>query len=153
MLEKVNGCASCLDFTGRHQRDQCWAKQRDGQPFTCSEMVNGVRCNKRHHYMLHGSNNKFSCYVKVNRVHVSAASTVQEEMSGEEAEYLEKLEEEWADLEIPGLSLYVEKLADAERSKVENMVVLHAFVKVDLCIFCQLSKKTKLNFDQEFKAW
>ena len=46
VLENVNGCANCLDFTGRHQRDQCWARQRDGQPATCSEIENGVRCNR-----------------------------------------------------------------------------------------------------------
>ena len=76
VLEDANGCANCLDFTGRHQRDQCWARSRDGQPFTCTEKVNGVQCGKKHHFMLHGSTSKFSCYVRVNRAYVSAASTV-----------------------------------------------------------------------------
>ena len=78
LLEKVKGCAGCLDFTGKHQRDQCPARQRDGQPFTCSEKVNGVRCGKKHHFMLHGSTSKFSCYVQVNRAHVSVAPTAEE---------------------------------------------------------------------------
>ena len=74
-----------------------------------------------------------------------ACAKDKEEMSRAEAEYLEELEDEWA--EIPGLALYlkntavvkeaakeethvgvqlnkVEKLADIEQSKVENSIVV-----------------------------
>ena len=75
VLEKANGCARCLDFTGEHLRSHCPCKGPDGQPFTCNENMNGVRCGKEHHAMLHGSVSKFSCYVRVNRVHISVAPT------------------------------------------------------------------------------
>ena len=51
------------------------------------------------------------------------SSDVQEEVTRAEADYLEELEEEWAELEIPGLALFAEKLADAEQSKVENSTI------------------------------
>ena len=75
VVEKANGCARCLDFTGEHLRSHCPCRGPDGQPFTCNENVNGVRCGKEHHAMLHGSVSKFSCYVRVNRVHISVAPT------------------------------------------------------------------------------
>ena len=78
VLEKANGCARCMDFTGKHQRDSCPYKAQDGQPITCNEKVNGVRCGKEHHQMLHGSTNKFSMYSQVNRAHVSIAPTDEE---------------------------------------------------------------------------
>ena len=154
IFEKVNGCAGCLDFTGRHQREQCWARQSNGQPFTCSEMVNGARCNKNHHYMLHGSSSKFSCHVQLNRVCASVASTVQEEMARAEAEYLEELEEEeWADLEIPGLALYVKKLAEAEQNKVkDNTMDQRDEVKKEQGIMLHITKAEAVQIENNKQA-
>ena len=78
LIEKVNGCAGCLDFTGRHQRDDCRATNKEGMPWTCSKEVNGQRCGKKHHIMLHGTTNNFANYVQVNRSHVSIAPTDEE---------------------------------------------------------------------------
>ena len=78
MLEDSNGCARCMDFTGRHQRDSCPYRGQDGQLWTCNAEVNGVRCGKEHHQSLHGTNNKFAMYTQVNRVHVSRAPTDEE---------------------------------------------------------------------------
>ena len=50
-------------------------------------------------------------------------SDVQEEMTKAEADYLEELEEELAELEIPGLAFFAENLADAEQRKVENSTI------------------------------
>ena len=79
LLERVNGCAGCLDFTGRHQRDNCWSMDRDGVARTCPKEINGVRCGKRHHVMLHGSTNNFANYVQMNRCHVNIAASTDEE--------------------------------------------------------------------------
>ena len=73
MFEKIKGCVNCLDFTGSHQREACESKRRDGTKWTCDKMEGGAVCGKKHHWMLHGSSNKFSNYVRVNRAHVSKA--------------------------------------------------------------------------------
>ena len=79
LVEKVKGCALCLDFTGNHQRDHCPARGRDGQPFlNCNEMVNGAPCNKQHSWLLHGTTSKYSNYVHINRSHISIAPTDEE---------------------------------------------------------------------------
>ena len=92
VIQKANGCARCLDFTGKHLRSHCPYKGTDGQPFTCTEKVNGVRCGKEHHALLHGSSNKFSCYVRVNRVHISVAPSAEEIAENENSTTLMQLQ-------------------------------------------------------------
>ena len=78
LFQKIKGCANCLDFTGKHQRDSCPSKKSDGSQWCCDKSVDGVACGKKHHWMLHGTINKFANYVQVNRAHVSRAPTEKE---------------------------------------------------------------------------
>ena len=73
LMEEANGCAVCLDCTGRHQREGCYTQDSDGQPRTCTEMENGKTCGKRHHYLLHGSTSTsgFSGFTQGGQVHVT----------------------------------------------------------------------------------
>ena len=55
VVEKAKACALCLDWRGKHTRDQCPARPGN-RPFpNCTVSTNGVACGKRHHNLLHGS--------------------------------------------------------------------------------------------------
>ena len=73
LLEKVNGCAVCTDWTGSHRREQCVEKTHRGARFgSCPVQVGGNRCGKRHHSLLHGNSSKFANFVAVNMVRKSS---------------------------------------------------------------------------------
>ena len=60
MVQSVNGCSLCTDWTGDHQRDACDAKGRKGTPLgACAVKVNGAPCGLKHHSQLHGSSVRF----------------------------------------------------------------------------------------------
>ena len=60
LVEKVNGCALWLDWTGNHQRDSCTEKTKGGKPYSSCKMYNnGKECGLKHHELLHGSTVKF----------------------------------------------------------------------------------------------
>ena len=84
-MEEANGCAVCLDCTGRHRREGCYAQDKDGQPRTCTEVENGKTCGKRHHYLLHGSTSTsgFSGLTQGGQVHVTDVPRVQNTASKE----------------------------------------------------------------------
>ena len=54
-VEKVRGCALCLDWTGNHQASNC-SSQIQGQPYKPCK-VDG--CGKKHHRSLHGALNSY----------------------------------------------------------------------------------------------
>ncbi|WP_416879624.1 hypothetical protein, partial [Litorimonas sp.] len=54
-LEKLQGCAMCLDGTGNHRRDTCRVQPGGKPPETCQEQANGRACGVWHHPMLHGT--------------------------------------------------------------------------------------------------
>ena len=85
LMEEANGCAVCLDCTGRHRREGCYAQDKDGQPRTCTEVENGKTCGKRHHYLLHGSTSTsgFSGLTQGGQVHVTDVPRVQNTASKE----------------------------------------------------------------------
>ena len=93
LLQKVNGCAKCLDYTGRHQREHCLCKDRDGEPFTCNHKEGDVLCGKDHHWLLHGTTNKFACYVQVNRKHITRAPTEEEIAASQQRATLMQLQQ------------------------------------------------------------
>ena len=54
-VEKIRGCALCLDWTGNHQATNC-SSQIKGQPYKPCK-VQG--CGKKHHRSLHGALNAY----------------------------------------------------------------------------------------------
>ena len=54
-VEKIRGCALCLDWTGSHQATNC-SSQIKGQPYKPCK-VQG--CGKKHHASLHGATNAY----------------------------------------------------------------------------------------------
>ena len=61
-LERLKGCALCLDSTGRHQRENCDAKTKGGEAFkNCSMADNaGNKCGKKHNAWVHSGNSSLS---------------------------------------------------------------------------------------------
>ena len=54
-MEKVRGCALCLDWTGNHQASNC-PSQSQGKPYgPCT--VDG--CGKKHNKLVHGAHNVY----------------------------------------------------------------------------------------------
>ena len=72
-LERLSGCALCLDSTGRHQRNNCIAKNRGGEPFKNCSMLDpgGNKCGRKHNPWVHGSSASY-----VNAVKSSQASVL-----------------------------------------------------------------------------
>ena len=69
LLEKVNGCALCTDWTGSHRREQCVEKTGRGVRFgSCPVQVGADRCGKGHHTLLHGTTSKFTNFVAMSMV-------------------------------------------------------------------------------------
>ena len=69
LIEQAEGCALCTDWTGSHTRDKCEENVAKDKRFsTCEVEVGGVQCGKRHHRLLHGTNNKFCNYFAINAV-------------------------------------------------------------------------------------
>ena len=59
MIQSVNGCCLCLDWTGSHRRDTCKSQVR-GQPYRrCSINTNNQPCGANHNALLHGSSNSY----------------------------------------------------------------------------------------------
>ena len=85
-LERLKACVMCLDSTGNHQRDNCTAKSKGGEPYKPCSMVDSVgkRCDKRHNPWVHGGT---SSYVNV---------FLTSDMSG--SENVEELEEKEVDI-------------------------------------------------------
>ena len=66
LIQNVQGCSLCLDWSGDHKRDSCSAKFK-GQPFQkCPVDVNGNKCGANHHTLLHGTTSFYSNYLCVN---------------------------------------------------------------------------------------
>ena len=83
-LERLKACAMCLDSTGSHQRANCTAKSKGGEPYRNCSMIDsaGKKCDKRHNPWVHGGT---SAYVNV---HISLEAT------DSESETVEKVETE-----------------------------------------------------------
>ena len=65
LMEKINGCALCTDWTGSHRREQCEERDKAGHKFSfCREEEAGGRCGRNHHVLLHGNTTKFANFVK-----------------------------------------------------------------------------------------
>ena len=73
-LERLKGCALCLDATGDHQRDKCPARTKNNQPYQNCSMIdsNGNKCNKKHNPWVHGSTSSY-----VNLLVVQNASDIE----------------------------------------------------------------------------
>ena len=73
MVQTVNGCQLCLDWTGTHQRDNCTSKSK-GKPYSnCNNLTSGKPCGLRHNPLLHGTQVKYVNYVQVNSVKTSCS--------------------------------------------------------------------------------
>ena len=71
LMEEINGCVLCTDWTGSHTRDHCEEKTTKGNRFrNCwvAAAGGGGECGKKHHSLLHGSSSKFSNFLSVNMV-------------------------------------------------------------------------------------
>ena len=69
IVERSKACQLCLDWTGTHQRDQCKAVTKGGQPYgVCEAQDNGVVCGLKHNKMLHGSTVRYCNVVHVHNM-------------------------------------------------------------------------------------
>jgi hypothetical protein len=75
LVERVGGCALCLDFTGEHKRDACTALYRGAPMSKCDIESGGVQCGQKHNSLLHGSTTRFCNMTQGSRdmVHVNCA--------------------------------------------------------------------------------
>jgi hypothetical protein len=85
LVEKTNGCALCLDYTGRHQKDNCRSMSLGSLYGRCDRQVNGVDCGKQHNSLLHGATGRFCNYVQVNALRASVPPTMAELEAGDAA--------------------------------------------------------------------
>ena len=69
LVEKVGGCALCLEWTADHKRENCTSKGMGGKAYErCSKMEGGKVCGKLHSRLLHGATTKYCCFMRVNSV-------------------------------------------------------------------------------------
>ena len=108
LLQGVNGCALCLDWTGDHSRDNCTAKVRGKEFSPCSIPVNGSPCGKKHNSLLHGSTNKIcnmvtrNCYNTEKKVLEPLSPPTNNEIGAAESDDLALLQVQWVDVEAEG---------------------------------------------------
>ena len=71
LMERINGCVLCTDWTGSHTREHCEEETRSGFKFGVCRMLlaAGGECGKRHHQYLHG-NTSFSKFCNTLSVNV-----------------------------------------------------------------------------------
>ena len=88
-LERLKACAMCLDSTGSHQRDNCTAKSKGGEPYRNCSMIDstGKKCDRKHNPWVHGGT---SSYVNVHIAHELSDSDI--ESVGESDEEVEDIE-------------------------------------------------------------
>ena len=68
VVQKAQGCSTCLDWTGEHDKDSCRAKKRGKEWPLCDFFVDGRECGSSHHKMLHGTTNRYCNLVQINAV-------------------------------------------------------------------------------------
>merc|ERR1719234_1548331 len=111
LIERVGGCALCLDWTGKHTRDNCPSTARGGVSFPmCDKFEGGVVCGRPHNYMLHGTTSKFSHCVRLMRVEASSHSS--------RLEQAEVVEEDCEEREPP--NKLANSSAEVEESKLSS---------------------------------
>ena len=71
LMERINGCVLCTDWTGSHTREHCEEETRSGFKFGVCRMLlaAGGEGGKRHHQYLHG-NTSFSKFCNTLSVNV-----------------------------------------------------------------------------------
>ena len=68
IVQSCKGCTLCTDWSGKHDKNSCDAKNSKGDPLkSYQDKVNGAVCGIKHHPLLHGSSVQYCNLVHGNR--------------------------------------------------------------------------------------